>query len=224
MKRLTTTLIASALMSLAASASAVVLTPGVMTPLPGTTVALDPDLAGIVVEDVTQAFSFAANGGTISGTVQSRVVRSTLDGTLDFYWRVESDRASAAAMQSFRVGNFFTDTYDADWRIDGAGDTAPLNGLHFNNALGNVNFEFSDLQGGGLGAGSSSFFVFLDTSATRYARTAVYDLTNIGQTEISVLYDTFAPSYVPEPGSAALVGLGMAGLLFGRRRRTAKPG
>ncbi|UUZ49731.1 hypothetical protein LP420_05970 [Massilia sp. B-10] len=45
MKRLTKTILAAALMSLAASASAVVLTPFVMTPLPGTTVALNPQLA-----------------------------------------------------------------------------------------------------------------------------------------------------------------------------------
>ncbi|UUZ55265.1 PEP-CTERM sorting domain-containing protein [Massilia sp. H-1] len=52
--------------------------------------------------------------------------------------------------------------------------------------------------------------MFFDTAATKYAKTAVYDLTNMGQTEISGLYDTFAPSYVPEPGSIALLGLGMA--------------
>ncbi|UUZ49733.1 PEP-CTERM sorting domain-containing protein [Massilia sp. B-10] len=57
---------------------------------------------------------------------------------------------------------------------------------------------------------TSSYFMFFDTAATKYAKTAVYDLTNMGQTEISGLYDTFAPSYVPEPGSIALLGLGMA--------------
>ena len=221
MKRLTKTILAAALMSVAASASAVVLTPFVMTPLPGTTVALNPQLAGIVLEDEMQAFSFVANGGVISGTVQSRVVRSTLDGTLDFYWRVVSDADSEAAMQSFRVGNFFASTYDADWRIDGLGDTAPLSAYHFSDASGNTNFEFASVAGGGLAAGASSYFMFFDTAATKYAKTAVYDLTNMGQTEISGLYDTFAPSYVPEPGSIALLGLGMAGMLLGRRRKGA---
>lgn len=223
MKRLTRTLIATALMSLAVSASAVVLTPATSTPLPGTTVALNPQLAGVVLEDDIQAFSFVANGGIISGTVQSRVVRSDLDGTLDFYWRVISDAASAGAMQSFRVGNFFTGSYDADWRIDGLGETAPLAGILFDSPYGQVNFEFADVSGGGLAAGSSSMFMFFDTSATKYARTGLYDLTNMGQTEISSLYETFAPSYVPEPGSAALLGLGVAGMLLGRRRKAANP-
>ncbi|UUZ49732.1 hypothetical protein LP420_05975 [Massilia sp. B-10] len=49
-----------------------------------------------MLEDEIQAFSFVANGGVISGTVQSRVVRSTLDGTLDFYWRVVSDADSGS--------------------------------------------------------------------------------------------------------------------------------
>lgn len=223
MKRLTTTLIATALLTLAAGAGAEVLTPGLTTSLPGTTVALDPQLAGTIIEDETQAFSFVANGGTISGTVQSRVVRSTVDGTLDFYWRVVSDSNSSGPMQSFRIGNFFTDTYDADWRIDGVGDTAPLTARLFNNGLGDVNFDFSDLSGGGLMAGGSSYFMFFDTTATRYAKTAVYDLTNMGQTEISGLFDTFAPNYVPEPGSTALFGLGIAGLMLGRRRKAATP-
>jgi hypothetical protein len=219
MKRLAKSLLAAVLISVGSSASAVVLTPGVMTPLPGTTVALEPQLAGIVLEDVVQVYSFAANGGTMSGTVQSRVVRSSVDGTLDFYWRVISDTASSGAMQSFRLGDFYTSAYNANWRIDGLGNTAPQAAYLFPGTGGNVNFEFAGVQGGGLAPGFESFFMFLDTSATNYSMSAIYDLTNMGQTEISGAYATFAPSDVPEPASLALFALGFGGVLLARRRK-----
>jgi len=71
-------------LALAGSAQAVVLPPGATVNLPGTTVAADPALAGVVEIDELVPFSFAAGGGTISGDVQVRVVRSSVDNTLDF--------------------------------------------------------------------------------------------------------------------------------------------
>jgi hypothetical protein len=216
MQQLVKTWLGAALLTVACSASAVTLSVGVLTALPGTTVALEPQLAGLVLEDEIQAFSFAANGGTISGSVQSRVVRSTLDGTLDFYWRFISDANSSGAIGSFRVGDFFTSTYNANWRIDGLGDTSPESAYLFPGGLGQVNFEFGRA---GAAAGSESFFLLLDTDETMYSRSAVYDLTNVGQSEISQLYSTFAPGQVPEPGSMAIFGIGLAGFMLARRRK-----
>ena len=54
--------------------------------LPGTTVAAEPQLAGVIIVDDLIPFSFPiASGGNILGDVQVRIVRSDLDSTLDFY-------------------------------------------------------------------------------------------------------------------------------------------
>lgn len=151
------------------------------------------------------------------------MVRSSVDGTLDFYWRVFSDAASESALRSLRLGDFHVFTYDANWRIDSSGDTAPESARWFGGTGGNVNFIFSNSTApGGLAAGASSYFMFLDTNAITYARTARYDL--VGQSDISDLFSTFAPNAIPEPGSLALLALGATALAAGRRRRPEKSG
>ncbi|WP_075793796.1 PEP-CTERM sorting domain-containing protein [Massilia putida] len=213
MKRVTLALALAAL-AMGSSAYAVVLPVG-DTPLSGTTVAANPQLAGPIIADDTVPFSFAAYGGTVSGSVQSRVVRSSVDGTLDFYWRVINDANSAGAITSLRIGNFFVPVYDADYRIDGSGDVAPDVARRF--ATPNVNFLFGGASGGTLGPGASSKFMFFDTDATNYGRVASYDLTTLENGSISSTFSTFAP--VPEPGTFALLAGGMGFLALAKCRR-----
>jgi hypothetical protein len=65
-------------------AQAVSLNVGDTLALPGTTVAAEPKLGGTVLIDENIPFAF----GTITGHVQQRIVKSSVDGSLDFYWRV----------------------------------------------------------------------------------------------------------------------------------------
>lgn len=192
---------------------AVPLAPNTTVGLPGTTVAAHPELAGIVLEDVDQPFSFLdTTGHTLAGVVQNRVVRSSVDGTLDFYWRIKSTSGTSAtgdpgAITSFRLGGFDTFALDADWRIDGVGTVNPTQARRFSDPSF-INFLFNEPA---LAPPNDSRFFYLDTQATAYAKVGSYDLTGTGGNGISASYQTFAPvASIPEPSSWALL---VAGLL-----------
>ena len=222
---------ASLLVVMSAPAHAVSLNKGFVaepfldTHLSGTTSAARPELAGLVLEDVITPFSFGALN--ISGTVQNRVVRETVSGTLDFYWRIRVDPTSTGGdVGAFRLTGFgYGNIVDADWRIDGVGASPADTGRVFNpvgRPDGAINFLFTDhpVRPGDPAAGDTgSNFFFLHTDATHYAKIATYDLLGGPNPTLSDRFKTFAP--VPEPSSFVLMalGLGVAGFAV-RRRRT----
>jgi hypothetical protein len=216
-------LLASAVFFSVSSAQAVTLVVGV-NPLPGTTVAAEPQLAGTVVVDELQAFSLAGGAGTLSGTVQNRVVLS-VDGTYDFYWRIRDTSFTPGTaggtfgVGSLRIANFGAALFGANgnFRTDGLGTLGPDNALVFGDPTGLVNFRFS---GAGLAGGDESLFFFLDTNARAFAKTAVYDLTDNGLGPITGTFATFAPAAVPEPAGWALMITGLAAAGAALRRRT----
>ncbi len=196
------------------------------TSLGGTTSAARPELAGLVLEDQIQPFSFSG----VTGTVQNRVVREDGTGTLDFYWRIQVDPAAAilapGGISAFRLGSFgYGNITDADWRIDGLGSAAPYVGRVFNPSSrpeGDINFLFSDglvHAGDPADSAAGSRFFFLHTDATTYARTATYDLLD-AQDNLSSAYATFAPSEtVPDGGATCgMLLMGLAGVALGVRR------
>ena len=224
-------------------ALAVNLVPGVPTALPGTTLADQSFLAGTVLEDVTIPVSvpvFCGGGcqdpflvvSTVTGTAQSRVVRETAAGTLDFYWRITNDASTDPffSIRQFRLDNFLSTSYDANWRIDGLGNTAPTSALLWPAPLdGTIFFSFVSAQSSGIAAGDGSYFLLMHTSATQYAASASFaveagtiDFGDEGGS--SGPYATFAPLAVPEPQQSVLlaVGLGAVGLAARRRKRAAQ--
>jgi hypothetical protein len=93
-------------------------------PLPGTTAASEPDLAGTVLSDTLAPFAIASASAPVSGTVQVRVVRNA-SGKLAFYWKINNSAASKGAVHSLSFTGFPKKAYDSNWRVDGLGTVAP---------------------------------------------------------------------------------------------------
>lgn len=217
MRKILATIVAAAL---ASGAQAATLALGNNT-LSGTTVAAQPQLAGTVLADESTAIVWDQAGSTLTADVQSRVVRSSVDGTLDFYWRLTnisfSGRSAPEAIGTFRIGKFGNLIgYNSDYRTDGLGSVGPDTAYVFPDP-GFVNFNFAN----GLLPGDDSLFIFIDTDAKSFKRTAEMDIANTATTSISGLYSTFAPG-VPEPAQWAFMigGFALVGAV-GRRRGTA---
>ncbi len=188
-------------------AQAVNLTSGNSVPLGGTTFAARPELGGIVIEDVLRSIGAGL-------TLQDRIVRSNIDGTLDFYWRLRNDSSSPITIGdpsgnvSARRASFAGFSTDVDFRIDGLGIVPPLTANR--SADGStVEFLFSPFT---LAAGESTRFFFIKTNAT------TYNASGTGSFGLSSDFSTFQPVTVPTP--ALLPGIIGLGIGIWRKRKS----
>jgi hypothetical protein len=234
--------VCSALACIAGASLAAPLAPGstVVGP-PGTTLAAEPWLAGTLVEDVVTPFSYEgwltdASGepvtdtGLVTGSVQSRVVRS-VDGTFDFHWRISVDANAFLPVLDFTLTGLAPATYNANWLADGPGTVVPA--FIAQHPAGTVDVAFGAFiePSTQVHPGEHSRFVFLDTDARGYSAGAFYALASGRDSGGSMMiqwgggsgpYATFMPTTpVPEPAAAWLMlcGLGVLGVAVRARRR-----
>jgi len=208
----------------ALSARAVPVAPGgPPVVLPGTTSAAQPALAGTVLADVQTHWESAIDPmygfPGAEGELYSRVVRQDGTGTLDFYWRITVEPPSypnfvpqQLAITGLSLANFLTGaSFDANYRTDGVGTTAPSGAFSTN--AGSFSYTFSSQS---FGPGSQSYFLLLHSNATTYDQSA---FATLGVTTVS----TFAPTApIPEPETWMLLAGGLAALGLARRRLASK--
>jgi len=239
---------AALLGTLAGGAGAAELAPGGMVVGPaGTTLADEPNLAGTVIAARTTRFSYegwyldSSNGNTereygdVTGVVRSSVVRS-VDGSVDFYWRVSVSRGAFLPIAAFTLDGWAPETFNANWRSDGTGRVLPA--VVSQEIEGGVNWAFGQYlpPSTEIYPGQRSFSFFLDTDADGYSADGSFSLLSERDSGGSMMinwggesgdYRTFAPVWsqapllapVPEPGTALLLAAGGLVMVSLQRRR-----
>jgi len=145
----------------------VVLTPGATVPLPSSTAAMEPDLAGVVLLDKLIPFDITSAGGQplCRGQLQNRVVRSNKTGLLHFYYRIRGTVPNLPGRIT-TVGTVkFFDALKVAYRLDGLGTVNPA-GASRSSAGELVTFDFKPSV---LRCDAESRFFFIKTNAKQFA-------------------------------------------------------
>ncbi|MEC9341672.1 MAG: hypothetical protein VX663_09345 [Pseudomonadota bacterium] len=216
--------------SVVVPAQAAVVLPGSLGNLVGTTVAAEPDLAGLVVNDNPIRFDFPATALTDAlGAVQNRVVESGNLGTLIFAPRIAV--TANTGVGDFQILGFSVDGYagwetNIEFRTDGLGDVGP--DYVFRSPDGDTLTFLYDSSNpinlpGGI-VGENSLFPSILTNATSFSLTGLMTLFGIDTANpseiIAVRVSGVAVPEIPIPATALLFGSGalLVGWVSGRRK------
>ena len=196
-----------------------------------TTVAEEPDLAGVVLADRLQPFTInGASGGVVTGFIQERVIRSDATGFLHFSHRVIIDMSSG-----FEPGSYL------EWLdFDPVATGTPLVVGRRTDGLGSATSTIFDLAPSGMsrfdfnlidldGSSFSTQFHFWKSNATNFALTGQlrlsgdeFDTDGLASPISTPWYATYAPAPIPEPATWAMLLSGFAAVGWHLRRRKQK--
>jgi hypothetical protein len=185
----------------------------------GLTYAADPSLGGYIIADTIRTVMCPCRNCQTSSsqpvTIQDRVVRESVSGTLDFYSRVVSV-APGLDLLSFARTGFFSElpNLDFNWRPDGvgsipsSGQAAALLWVHlsatgwfspiFPGADGPYWADIAPNPGLGMTAGQQSRFIFLRTRATEFDESGELTMARIADGYGWVTGCSILPAYAPK--------------------------
>ncbi|WP_394822271.1 hypothetical protein [Pendulispora albinea] len=152
----------------------------------GMTVADDPTLAGVIEKDESRKIFCTG----LYGTLQTRVVRSTITGNVDFYFRVTNAAPSSGPIVAVYVSDFTNAAWNArsDYRVDGVG-TVPPTRINRSSSPGDT-FSFHFLSWP-LAPGESSRQIYVQSLAKNYDRSG-YALI-VSDRASCLVYNVFRP-------------------------------
>ena len=172
------------------------LLPGTQIWPQGTTAAIDPTLAGEVVEDELIPFGDASAG--VTGELQSSVVR-VASGTLDFTFRVRAISGGEIVNLNWQFFGIVP-SIDMEYRLDGLGDVGPVTIYRTDWAMaGEATLVQLDHFFQGLREGVTSRFVTLKTDATTYTRAQAFGMTEPLPGRAEYRWGCVAEGFVPAP-------------------------
>lgn len=153
--------------------ASVALLPGLApVALPGTTVAAEADLAGVVLQDNLLPFRITGAGGALlfEGQLQNRVVRSSVTGLLHFSYRIRDTLPGLNGIVRSVSTSSFADSgrLFVDWRPDGLGAIAPFLAQRSAGSGPLVRFDFRT-SGSVLVGGAESRFFYIKTMKRNFA-------------------------------------------------------
>jgi PEP-CTERM motif-containing protein len=187
--------------------------PGLLFPMP-----LEAAPSGVVLSTTTMPFVAATYSGTLTSTVLSGDATSPFPGGLTFTY-VLSNLTGTSSINRLSINGFGTFSLDASSTTPAPAGTVPpafVDREPTGTAIG-FSFVSAPIGAGSLGTGQTSTTMVVQTDATSFSPSAAFVLDGF-PAPVTAL----AP--IPEPGTLALAGAGLAlaGIAISRHRRSGR--